>query len=76
MDELYEILTDCCPNVDFHTDQPLIDDGFIESLDIVMIVGELSDRYDIEIGVDDLTPENFNSVEAIYAMIRRLQEEL
>ena len=75
MDELYDILTSCCPNIDFHSEQHLIDDGILESLDIVMLVGELSDAYDVEITVDDLLPENFNSAEAIWALLQRLQEE-
>lgn len=73
MDELYEILEECCPSVDFREEKSLIDDEILASLEIVMLVGELSDHYEVEIGVDDLTPENFNSAEAIYAMVKRLQ---
>lgn len=76
MDQLYEILQDCCPSIDFAREKDLVDDGVLESLDIVMIVGELSEHYNIEIGVDDLIPDNFNSAEAIYAMVERLQGEL
>lgn len=76
MDKLYEILQECCPNIDFVSEKDLIDNKILESLDIVMIVGELSEYYNIEIGVDDLIPENFNSAEAIYQMIERLQGEM
>ncbi len=75
MDKLYQILHDCCPDIDFEHETKLVDDGILESLDIVMIVSELSEQYDIEIDVDDLVPENFNSAQAIYALIQRLQEE-
>lgn len=75
MDKLYEILSECCPDVDFRTETGLIDDELLESLDIVVIAGELSDYYGIEIGVDDLTPENFNSAQAIYDMVQRLLGE-
>lgn len=74
MDKVLDILTNCLPFVDFQAETALIDDGILESLDIVMIVGELSDQFDIEIGVDDLIPENFNSAERIYKLVRRLQE--
>ena len=73
MERLYEILEDCCPDVDFRNEQNLIDDGLLESLDIVMIVNEIASEYDIRIGVENLLPENFNSAQAIMALIQRLQ---
>ena len=68
-----EILTEICPGVDFENEKALIDDGLIDSLDIVAIVTELMEAFDVELGVDDLTPENFNSVEAIEALIESKQ---
>lgn len=73
MERLYEILEECCPDVDFRNEKSLIDDGILESLDIVMIVNEIAGEYDIRIGVENLLPENFNSAEAIMALIERLQ---
>ncbi len=73
MERLYEILEECCPDVDFRTEKNLIDDGRIESLDIVMIVNEIAEEYDIRIGVENLLPENFNSAEAMMALIEKLQ---
>lgn len=75
MEELYNLLEECCPDVDFRSSECLIDDRILDSLDIVTIVGELSDHYEVEIGMDELLPENFNSVGAIYNMIQRLLEE-
>ena len=54
-------------------DKILIDDGLIDSLDIVAVVTELMEAFDVELGVDDLTPENFNSVEAIEELIESKQ---
>ena len=45
----------------------------IDSLDIVAVVTELMEAFDVELGVDDLTPENFNSVEAIEELIETRQ---
>ena len=72
-DEILEILTDCCPDVDFEAETALIDDGLLESLDIVMIVTDLCHRFHVEINVDDLLPENFNSVDAIEELVRSKQ---
>lgn len=75
MEKLLQILENCCPDIDFQLEDALIDDGILSSLDIVMIVGELNDAYDISITVDDLEPENFNSADAIYALVERLRCE-
>ena len=56
--------------MDFEAETALVDDEFLESLDIVTIVSEIKDVFDVEITVDDLVPENFNSVEAILALIQ------
>lgn len=69
MEQLLEILGEICPGVDFETETALIDDGILESLDIVTIVAEIMDRFDVELNVDDLLPENFNSAQAMMALI-------
>lgn len=72
-EQVIEILNEICPGVDFERETALIDDGLIDSLDIVAVVTELMDTFDVQLGVDDLTPENFNSVEAICQLIERAQ---
>lgn len=74
MDELMKILSGVRPDVDFQNEARLIDDGILDSLDIVMLVGELNDAFGVSISVDELLPENFNSAAAMDALIRRLQE--
>lgn len=73
MDELMSILSGVRPDVDFDREERLMDDGVLDSLDIVMLVGEVNDAFGVSITVDDLLPENFNSARAIYALIQRLQ---
>ena len=75
MEDLLEILTNLHPDVDYETCTTLIDDKILDSFDIVSLVGELGDAFDIEIKPSDLIPANFNSAEAIYALIERLSEE-
>lgn len=69
MNELMRILVETCPGVDFTDGTALIDDGILTSLDIVTIVSELMEVFEVEISVDDLVPENFNTVQAIWDLI-------
>ena len=75
MEELLRIMSDVRPDIDFTTATSLIDDEMLDSLDIVAIVTDVNDEFDVEINVNDLLPENFNSAEALYELIQRLQYE-
>jgi len=75
MNELMEILEELRPDVDFENETGLIDHGILDSFDIVSLVGELNEAFDIEIKPTDLVPENFNSAEAILALVEKLQDE-
>ena len=72
-DTVLDILGEIRPDVDFESETELIDEGILESLDIVAIVGEFNEEFDIDISVDDLLPENFNSVDAMVQLIEELQ---
>jgi len=74
-EDLREILEDVRPDIDFDNETELIDGGILESMDIVAIVGEIKEVFDVQIGIEQLIPENFNSEEAILALIERLQDE-
>ena len=75
MEELMNILTNLRPDIDFNTADKLIDDEILDSFDIITFVGEVNEAFDVQIGVEDLLPENFNSAAAMMALITRLQEE-
>lgn len=75
MEQLLEILEELKPGVDFKTEDDLIGNHILDSLKIVQLVGELNDEFDIEITPIDVVPENFKNAEAIYALIKRLEDE-
>ena len=75
MDEILAILQDLHPDVDFETCDTLIDDGILDSFDIVTIIAEVSDAFDVKIGAEQIVPENFNSAEALWDLVRRLEDE-
>ena len=72
MDKLLQILEENCPGIDVRGSDRLIDDEILTSLDIVVLVGEINDAFGVSITVDHLVPENFNSVQAMYDLIRSL----
>ena len=74
MDELIEILEDIQPDADYETCTTLIDDGILDSFAILSIV-ELEDEFDVSVTPADIIPENFNSAQALWAMVQRLQAE-
>ena len=75
MEELIEILKDLHSDVDFDTCTTLIDDKILDSCDIVSIVSEVNDRFDVAIPAKELVPENFNSAKALWDLITRLEED-
>jgi acyl carrier protein len=75
MEQLLEILRGMHPDVDFETNDDLIGEGVLDSLDIVTLITEINTTFDVSIPAEEVIPENFNSAEAIFAMIERLDEE-
>ena len=75
MERLYEILEEMQPEYDYHTETALIDDHLLDSLTVLALISELEDEYDITIPAVEIVPENFNSAEALYDLIERLQDE-
>ena len=75
MEKVLSIVQEIRPDVDFAEETALIDDGVLDSFDIVSIISDLNDEYEINIRVHDLTPENFNSVKAIVKLVERKRQE-
>ena len=75
MEALLEILNDLHPEVDFETCNTLVDDKIIDSFDIVTIISEVIEEYDVVIPAEEIIPENFNSASALYELICRLEDE-
>tara|TARA_X000001036_G_C20607760_1_gene777721 strand:- start:962 stop:1192 length:231 start_codon:yes stop_codon:yes gene_type:complete len=75
MQKLLKILNDIRPDVEFENETKLMDDGVLDSFDIVSIISELNDEFDIHIRVTHLKPENFNSIEAILDLVNKLQSK-
>ena len=75
MDELLEILTDLHPEVDFELETGLIDNKILDSFDIITIISEINEEFDVVIPAEEIVPENFNSAQALYALVKKLEDE-
>ena len=75
MDELLDILNDINPDVDYETEDRLIDGKIFDSFSIITLISAISDAFDLELGPEHLIPENFNSAQAMWEMIQRIQED-
>ena len=75
MEELLRILSSLHPEVDFEHAGDLIEEGILDSLDIVTLITEINSAFDVQIPAEEVIPENFASPKAIYALIERLDEE-
>ena len=74
MEKLLEILQRVRPDVDFKNETLLIDDGILDSMDVVSIISELDDEFGVQVRINELIPDNFNSVEAIWNLIQNLKK--
>lgn len=69
--EILELLETAVPSIDFSASDRLVDEGLLDSLTVVQIIGELSMEYDIDFAFEDLIPENFNSLDCIVSLVER-----
>lgn len=74
MEELMEILKKIKPEVDFETETDLIEDGLLESFEMLQIIARIKDTFCIEVKPSRIVPENFASAEAMWNMINDIME--
>ena len=75
MTELLEILENLHPEVNFDTCTTLIDDKILDSFDIITIISEINEEFDVVIPAEEIIPENFNSAQALYELVKKLKDE-
>ena len=75
MEELVRILRELHPDVDFETEEHLIDGMILDSFDIVTLISEIQEVFDVTIDAKRIIPENFNSAKALYALIQEIEAQ-
>ena len=74
MEELLRILESIHPDVDYKSNDKLIENKILDSFDIITLISEINDEFDVAIPAEEIIPENFNSAEKLYELIQRLEE--
>ena len=74
-DELLDILHDLNADADFEKCEDLVEEGFLTSLEMVMLISEISSRMGVQLPPEEIVPENFRSVESIRALIEKARED-
>ena len=75
MNELYALLSDCCPNIDFSSEKTLMTDHILDSIDLVSIIMSIQAKYNLSFDPSDITHSNFDSIDAIHKLINRKLSE-
>lgn len=74
MEKLIKILEEINPDVDYNTETRLIDGKIFDSFDIITIISEINEEFDIAIPAEEIIPENFNSAQKLYELIQKLED--
>ena len=72
-ERILALVKEVLPQIDFEASNALVDDGILDSLAIVTLVSELSMEFDVNIPYEEIMPDNFNSIDAICAIVERLK---
>ena len=72
MEQLSELLQGLHPEIDYETEEGLVDNGILDSLDIVTLITDINDAFDVSIPAEEILPETFNSARALWELIERL----
>lgn len=74
MEKLMELLAGVRPDVDFENEEALIDEGILDSFDVVSIISALDDEFDVQVRISELDPDKFNSAKAIWELVQSLKK--
>lgn len=69
------LLKKAAPKVDWSAEGNLIEEGLLDSIDIISVVSEITMAYDMEIPAEEMEADNFCSAQAIYELVQRLLDE-
>lgn len=73
-EKIASLLKEIKPTINLTGVDDIIDSGYLDSLELMALISGIIDEFGVEIEVDNITPENFNSIDAMEKMIRELKK--
>lgn len=70
-EKIYKMLEEIRPEFNFRQSNNFVEDGYLDSFDVVTIVSEIESEFGIIIDGLDVLPENFETVSSICELIRQ-----
>ena len=70
-EKIVEILKDLRPEFDFTEGVDFIEEGMLDSFDIISLVDELEAKFGIKIQGVDVIPENFSTLDKIETLLKK-----
>lgn len=71
--DLIQLLTEIHPEIDYETETSLIDAKIYDSMDIVTLIAEIAENFEIKVPANEINPDNFNSAEALFQLLKELE---
>lgn len=71
--DLIQLLTEIHPEIDYETETNLIDAKIYDSMDIVTLIAEIAENFEIKVPANEINPDNFNSAEALFQLLKELE---
>lgn len=73
-EKVLRVLQRECPDIDFSTPAELASDGILDSLRVTTIIAALTMEFGVTIPYEEVVEKNFNSIDAMTAMVERLKK--
>ena len=74
-EKISDIMKKIKPTKNLETNTNIVEGGFVDSFEMMALIAALSDEFGVEITIDEMIPENFNSLDAMAAMVDTLREK-
>ena len=71
---ILEILKSIKPTMNLENVTDIIDGGYLDSLGLMTLITEMCEKFDFDMDIDWITPDNFNSVEAMVSLVERMKK--
>jgi acyl carrier protein len=73
-EKIIEIIASLRPEIEFQSNKDVTLFGVLDSLDIILLVEDIESKLDVTIDPDQITPENFNSLDTLHSFIKSLNK--